>query len=229
MQVIRDTIEGISLDKTACSLDIKHSTAFEMRHKILVCLENNLVASPVILEGVCELDETYVLESEKGRKFPENYHRSHRKRGGKASKRGISNEQICIQSAVTASGKCVAVTVNRATPSKEEISKVFAGRIAPDTTIICDGNENYEILADKCTVAHAKHPNKVNGFHSFQKERIRQMRGVATIYQNRYNALFAESYGDLDMAANRIFELMTTCNGAFFSNANVRSRNLCDI
>ncbi|GHU58903.1 hypothetical protein FACS1894133_4570 [Clostridia bacterium] len=228
-QVIRDTIEGVSLDNTAKNLDIQHSTAFEMRHKILTCLEDDLSVSPVVLEGVCELDETYVLESEKGRKFSENHHREPRKRGGKASKRGLSNEQICVQSAVTSSGKCVALTVNRSNPTKEEIEQVFADRIVADTTIICDGNESYEILSDKCTVAHVKHPNKVNGFHSFQKERIRQMRGVATIYQNRYNALFAECYGDLETATNRIFTLMTECDSSFLCNADVKSRNLCGI
>jgi transposase-like protein len=34
-QVIRDTVDGVSLDKTAESLDLTHSTVFNMRHKIL--------------------------------------------------------------------------------------------------------------------------------------------------------------------------------------------------
>jgi hypothetical protein len=46
---------------------------------------------------VCETDKTYVLESRKGRKIPENYYRKH-----------------------------AAVTVRRVTPSKEEILEVSA-------------------------------------------------------------------------------------------------------
>ena len=117
-QVIHDTVEGGSIDKTADGLDLHHETVFYMRHKILYCVEQALLASPVALSGVSEADETYVLESEKGRKFPENHHRKPRKRGGKASKRGLSDEQVCICSSVNSDSECVAVTVNRAAPSK---------------------------------------------------------------------------------------------------------------
>ena len=34
-QVIRDTVDGISIDKTAEALGLAHSTVFNMRHKIL--------------------------------------------------------------------------------------------------------------------------------------------------------------------------------------------------
>jgi len=228
-QVIRDTVEGVSLDDTADSLDLHHATVFNMRHKILTCLESEMLASPVVLDGVCELDETYVLESEKGRKFPENYHRKPRKRGGKASKRGLSDEQICIQTAATGDGKFIARTVNRAAPTKEEIVQVFGNRITEDTTIICDGNSSYDVFSDKCVVAHVEHPNKVNGFHSFKKERIRKMRGISTIYQNRYNALFAEIYGNLENAVDKIYRLITSCADLFLDIQTVKSQNLCTV
>jgi len=228
-QVIRDTVEGISLDNTATSLDLHHSTVFHMRHKILTCLEHSLSAEPVVLSGVCELDETYTLESCKGRKIPENYYRKARKRGGKASKPGLSNEQICICAGVNSDGKSIAITVNRAAPSKAELAQVFAHRITDDTTILCDGSKNYDTFEDSCTVAHVKRPNKVNGLHSFIKERLRSMRGIATIYQNRYNALFAEVYGDLDASVNRIYELMTSCNNSFLPIADVKTNNLCNV
>ena len=173
--------------------------------------------------------ETYTLESGKGRKFPENYHRKPRKRGGKASKPGLSNEQICICAGVNGDGKGIAVTVNRANPSKSEISEVFSRRIMEDTTILCDGSKNYDTFDEFCTVAHVKNPNKVNGLHSFIKERLRKMRGIATIYQNRYNALFAEVYGNFDAAINRIYDSMISCNSSFFTIDHVKSQNLCDV
>ena len=49
-----------------------------MRHKILYCLEGEQADNPKLfelLEGVCEADETYILESVKGRKIPGAYHR----------------------------------------------------------------------------------------------------------------------------------------------------------
>ena len=48
-QVIRDTVDGISIDKTAEALDLSHSTVFHMRHKILYCVEQTLLNVPSML------------------------------------------------------------------------------------------------------------------------------------------------------------------------------------
>ena len=70
-QVIRDTINGVSLDKTAEALKVTHTTVFNMRHKILSVLETKETIDPTVLSGVCEVDDTYVLESVKGTKIPD--------------------------------------------------------------------------------------------------------------------------------------------------------------
>jgi hypothetical protein len=149
-----------------------------MRHKILYCVEQAILNAPIELEGVCEADETYVLESVKGRKIPASYHRKPRKHGAKASKRGISDEYICVCTSVDSDNKCTASVVNRATPSKVEIAQVFADKVSADTAILCDGSNGYDVLDDKCTVAHSKQVNRVNGFHSFIKGRLLAARGV---------------------------------------------------
>lgn len=228
-KVIKDTVNGISLDKTAEELDLHHETVFNMRHKILFLVEQELLSSPVGLDGVCEADETYVLENEKGRKFPDTHHREPRKRGGKASKRGLSNEQICICASVNGNNKCIAMTVNRAAPSKDELEQVFSNRINEDTVILCDGSKNYDIFEDKCTVAHVKYPNRENGFHSFIKERLRVARGVATIYQNRYNALFASVFGSLETTVDKIYDLVISSNDSYSSNSDIKTKNLLTI
>jgi hypothetical protein len=46
--------------------------------------------------SVCELDETFVLESYKGSEIPLDFYRKPRNHGAKSSKRGLSSEQICI-------------------------------------------------------------------------------------------------------------------------------------
>jgi len=228
-QVIRDTVDGISLDKTASALGLHHETVFYMRHKILYRIEQELLALPIDLCGVCEADETYVLENEKGRKFLETHHRKPREHGGRASKRGLSNEQICICTSINSDGECVAQSVNRAVPSKTELEQVFGSRIADDTVILCDGNKNYDVFEEKCTVAHVTILNKINNFHSFIKERLRAARGVATIYQNRYNALFAKIFGSQETAVDRIFELMASPKDSYASNSDVENLNLLNI
>ncbi len=65
------------------------------RHKILLALQDMIDSTPVILEQVAELDETFVLECYKGKELPPDVDRPARKHGAKAQKRGISNEYIC--------------------------------------------------------------------------------------------------------------------------------------
>jgi len=228
-QVISDTVNGVSIDKTAESLNLHHETIFNMRHKILYCVEQSLKANPVKLTGICETDETFVLESVKGRKIPENYHRKPRKHGAKATKRGISEEYICVCTSVTGDGENIANAVNRATPSSEEILEVFGERVSENTVVLCDGNHSYNVLEDKCIVATTKRINKVNGLHSFIKKKLDTMHGVATIYLNRYNALFAKIYASEKSVEDDIFELMTSPNGSFTTIANTQSSNLLNI
>jgi transposase-like protein len=228
-QVIRDTVDGVPLDKTAESLDLSHSTVFHMRHKILFLVEQAILDAPIALEGVCEADETYVLENVKGRKISAEYHRKPRKHGAKASKAGISNEYICVCTSVDSDNRCMTEIVNRASPSKAEIDKVFGGKVSADTVILCDGSNRYDILEDKCTVAHSKRVNRVNGFHSFIKERILASRGVATVYLSRYNALFSSIFSNQDSAAEEIFKLMSSRNGSFSTIETVKQRNLLNI
>jgi transposase-like protein len=228
-QVIRDTVGGVSIDDTASSLDLTHSTVFHMRHKILFCVEQKILSTPKMLAGVCEADETYVLESVKERKIAEDYHRKPRKHGAKAAKAGLSGEYICVCTSVDSDNKCTASGINRATPSKAEIAQVFGDKVTSDTIILCDGNKNYDVLEEKCTVAHTKRVNRVNGFHSFIKERLRAARGVSSIYLNRYNALFSQIFGNPDSATDKILELMTSRDHSFNKIATVKSQNLLSI
>ncbi len=225
-QIIRDTVAGVSIDRTATSLDLSHSTVFNMRHKILFFVEQAVLDAGAQLEGVCEADETYVLESVKGKKIPDGYHRKPRKHGAKASTAGISNEYICVCTSVDSENNCTAAIVNRATPSKAEIEKVFGDKVSTETVILCDGSNRYDVLEDKCTVAHSKRVNRVNKFHSFIKERIRAARGFSTIYLSRYSALFSQIFGKQESAADRIFELMTSRSGSFSTIEIVKERNL---
>jgi hypothetical protein len=197
-----------------------------MRHKILYCVEQAILSTPTPLEGVCEADEIYVLENVKGRKIPAGYHRKPRKHGAKASKRGISDEYICVCTSVDSDNKCTTSVVNRATPSKEEIAQVFGDKVSADTVILCDGSNRYDVLEDKCTVAHSKRVNRVNGFHSFIKERLLAARGVATVYLNRYNALYSHIFSKQDCAADKIFEFMISRDGSFSDIASVKTQNL---
>jgi hypothetical protein len=234
-QAVRDTIEGKAIDETAAALDLHHETVFNMRHKILYCLEQEQANSPKLLEGVCEADETYILESVKGRKIPGGYHRKARKHGAKAQKRGLSEEYVCVCAAVERGGAAFSTAVNRAAPSREELLSVFGERVGGGTFLLCDGSKNYSVLSEngKCVTANASpdapglnNINSVNAYHSFIKERNRNARGFATKYLNRYNALFSAAFRAPDSVIDDIYKRLSAMNGGFVSIAVSQNSNL---
>lgn len=86
-------VEGVSVRRAAARLEVNKSTAFRWRHKLLG--NRHLMAKPV-LGGVIEADETYIQESYKGmRRLQVRLGRPPRQRGERASKRGLSREQVC--------------------------------------------------------------------------------------------------------------------------------------
>ena len=192
--MIRDTVNGVSIDDTVDSLDLHHETVFNMRHKILYCLEQEETANPTKLAGVCEADETYVLESYKGKKFDPDFWREQRKHGAVAKNRGLSNEYICICAGIEREGAAISMAVNRAKAGSDDIGRVLGERVSSKTLILSDGAKSYGVLGEKCTVQNTDqeedsffHINTVNGYHSFIKERNRKACGFATKYLNRYS------------------------------------------
>jgi transposase-like protein len=84
-------IEGVSVAKAARRCGVHYTTAFRWRHRFLEALSGD---KPKTLAGIVESDETFVLESYKGKRS--GMPRKSRKRGGSAAKRGLSVEQIPV-------------------------------------------------------------------------------------------------------------------------------------
>ena len=217
---IRDTLYGESLDYSAERLGFSHQTAFNMRHKVLMALEDMREQEPVRLSGIAGFDETFVLDCYKGAPVPEDIGRKARKHGAKASKRGISNEYVAICTGIQRDGGVVAGTVNRAKPSADEISAIFCGHIAEDTVALTDGLRSYNVLetltgctvvdVNQATGGKAFNLNTVNSLHSYIKNTYNHYRGVATKYINRYNSLFAIAFRCADNLKDVLFTSLCT-------------------
>lgn len=242
-RLIEDTFEGRSLDYSAEKYGLHHETVFNMRHKILLAVQQLGDSDPIMLQNIAELDETYVLENRKGKKFEGNSSRAPRKRGSKASKRGLSAEQVCICTGVERNkGNAYAVTVNCAGPSKEKITEAFSDHIGDGTVLFTDGLKGYGILQDKvdCIVngvsvddmkkSKTANLNNVNSFHSFIKDRYRTYRGVASKYINRYNALFANGFRDRKKTIDEICTILLSPSTTDYhtSVAELQSKELFD-
>ncbi len=236
--VILDTLNAIPLDETAATLDRCVPTVFNMRHKFLMLLEQRIEEQDGVMDGIVEIDETYVPDSYKGIKRTDG--RKARKHGEPAEKRGLSEEKLCIFMGTNRIGSEVAQCVNRAKPSSQEVIEVFGSAIKEKSMLINDGLfSNYElikqkhltsmIVSDHHEYTEVIHLNTVNNMHSGFKNLYRFYRGVSSKYLNRYLALYVfmrRFFGMDDQEKLMVFLQKTKTTIVSFTNQSVKTRKL---
>lgn len=135
------------------------------------------------------MDEKYTPYNHKGTKI-DGVEPKHR--GTTATKRGLSNQQICIITAIQRFGHIIARTLNYGKPSSIDLLR-FGECLESKSFVMLDGSNSYnELLESKsCTKkVLINHLNTVNSFHKLIEERLQKYIGVVSKYINRYNALF---------------------------------------
>ena len=183
----RALISAESIAKAAERCAIDHTTAFRWRHRFLSALSQD---KPKSLSGIVEADETFILESFKGQQ--KGLPRPSRKRGGKAVKRGLSEEQIPVIVARDRTG----ATLDAVLPRLDAVSLTAAlgGVMAPSTDFCCDGGSAITAFARRAKLnihvlpapgnpqpeAPQYHINNVNAYHGRLKQWLRRFHGVAT-------------------------------------------------
>jgi len=193
--MIKMTIAGDSLQAVSLALGINVATAFRMRHKLLCSLEDE--ESTAMLAEQAELDEKYLLKSHKGKKLEDV---AGKKRGAPSSRRGLSNDQVCLLSGVQRSGGSYLRYFNMARPTSDEVMNLYP-HIEAETYIWTDDCASYNKLiaklgsGRKVVSTHkdydkVNHLNNVNSFHSLIEKWYSNMGGVASKYINRYAVLF---------------------------------------
>ena len=176
------------------------------------------------LKGIVEVDETYVPESRKGER---NLDRKARRRGGKASKRGLSDEQVQILFAVDRSGTTTCSVLPSVTG--DNVQAVLEPRIDDDIILVTDGNNIYPPCAKSLGIKHeALNPSagerkrgvfnisKVNNRHSLFKDFLHRFRGVSTKYLGNYLRWF-ERYALLKSLPRSYLATALWCPGVQFA------------
>jgi transposase-like protein len=180
-------IEGVSVAKAARRCGVHYTTAFRWRHRFLAALSGD---KPKTLTGIVESDETFVLESYKGTRS--GMPRKSRKRGGSATKRGLSAEQIPVIVARDRQGATTDAVLPRL--NRASIAAALEGAVTPANAFCCDGGGAIVAFARRAgIVAHVLprpgkpdpnapdfHLNNVNAYHGRLKEWLRRFHGVAT-------------------------------------------------
>ena len=189
-------IEKYPLRKCAQLCGISLPTAFAWRHKILDALQNMM--NDVTLDGVVEADETFTNLSYKGNHKSFKLPRKPFKRGGKATKRGLSKEKVCVSCGINLNGLSIAKISNLGKPKWTDIENVLGGRIKKDSVFVTDSFRGYQKLSYEMELNHIRIPrNKhtngmfniqlLNNYHGQLKGMIdRRFNGVATKYLNNY-------------------------------------------
>jgi hypothetical protein len=145
---------------------------------------------PQALTGIVEGDETFILESFKGKRS--GIPRKSRKRDGKSAKRELSAEQIPVIVARDRQG----VTTDAVLPrlNRVSIAAALGGVITPANEFCCDGGTAIVAFARRAGIAaHILpmpgkpkpnapdfHLNNVNAYHGRLKEWLRRFHSVAT-------------------------------------------------
>ena len=190
-------LDSRPIRKAAAHVGVHRNTAFRWRHRFLHWAK---LDRPQRLGGIVEADETFLLESQKGARHLD---RPPRKRGGRASKRGISGELDCILVARDRQGQTIDAVTGRGALTMAQLERNLLPRLDPHALLVTDANAAYRAFSRKHGIAHeavnlragvrvrrangsAIHVQNVNAYHGRFKGWLRRFHGVASRYLPNY-------------------------------------------
>jgi hypothetical protein len=125
--------------------------------------------------------------------------RKARKRGGSATKRGISDEQVCVLVARDRTGQTLDFVTGKGPVTKAQLRDCLPPVLDKDSLLVSDGNPTYQYFAQEIAITHeavnlsagvrikgAYHVQNVNAYHSRIKNWLNHFHGVATKYLPNY-------------------------------------------
>ena len=186
-------LDSRTVRKAASCVEVAKNTSMRWRHRFLARTKED---RPGSLSGIAEADETFLLESQKGAR---DMTRPARKRGGHASKRGMSHEQVCILVGRDRSGATHDFVTGRGPLTASQLKQHLQPVLASDALLVTDGHQAYRSFARQAGISHqyvnlrsgervrgAIHVQNVNGYHSRFHTWLTAFNGVATRYLPNY-------------------------------------------
>lgn len=188
--------DRLSIKKTSAKMKVNKNSVFLLRHKVLDCISE--IRKTTKLKGNVEADETYESINMKGTKTKDmprfSKHRS--SKGG--SKRGISNHQVCISSAIDAYDNCFLEIVGTGPITSDQVEVALQNKIKDISCLITDCKSSYEKFAhdNKIKLEQIKSGTyvnwngyslgNINSLHSEWSTFLSNFRGVSTKHLQHY-------------------------------------------
>lgn len=186
-------LDSRTVRASAKAAGVHRNTSFRWRHRFLERTRHDQRAT---LGGIAEADEMYLLESQKGSRQLD---RPARKRGGVASKRGISNEQVCLLVARDRTGRTQDFVTGKGPVTKRQLCLHLLPVLARDVLLVSDSHAAYRHFARDAGITHeavnlsagmrvrgAIHVQNVNAYHSRLRAWLARFHGVASRYLANY-------------------------------------------
>ena len=188
-------MEEKSLDKIKEELSINKKTAFDWRHKILSSLSD---VDKGDFTGITESDETFFLQSQKGKQVES---RKSRKRGGTSKKKGVNNDHIAVIVTLDRKRELDLTVATKGRLKKVDLENAIGSRLSPGAILCSDSHVSYKGFAIDHNIEHhplrsdlkqyvkngVYHIQHVNSTHNKIKKWIDdRFWGVSTKYLQQY-------------------------------------------
>jgi transposase-like protein/ribosomal protein L37AE/L43A len=204
--------KGISSLQLATWLGVTQKTAWFLNHRIRVMLTNN---APELLEGIVEVDETYIGGSESN------------KHAHKRKVKGGAGGKTMVFGAIQRGGKVRTKVIPQT--NLENVSEAIEGFIAPDSTMVTDEHQAYNQVGKKYNhkkVNHRDkeyvrkenilvHTNNIEGYWSILKRQIDGIHhSVSPKHLQRYCDESAFRFNHKESFQDERFaDALANCNG----------------
>jgi transposase-like protein len=204
--------KGISSLQLATWLGVTQKTAWYLNHRIRQMLTEK---APELLEGICEVDETYIGGSESN------------KHASKRTVRGGAGNKTMLLGAVQRNGKVKTKVIPQT--DIENITKAIGKCVAPESIMVTDEHHAYNRLG--LTYNHKKvnhrakeyvrreeiliHTNNIENFWNILKKQINGIHhSVSAKHLQRYCNESAFRYNNRELLQDERFaNCLTNCNG----------------
>lgn len=229
--------DKLSIKKTASKMKVNKNTVFLLRHKVLDGISG--IRKTIKLRGDIEADETYESINLKGTK-PKDMPRASKHRSSKGgSKRGISNHQVCIASAIDEFDNCFLEIVGTGPITSGEVETTFEDKVENVSNMITDCKSSYEKFANDNHInleqiksgtyvnSNGYSLGNINSLHSEWSTFLSDFRGVSTKHLQHYLDWF--SFQKLiNYTVEILKQPMAIMKKATIRNSNINSTNMYD-